>query len=113
VGGRVELQLLTTLRCNFKCSYCSLGVGEVLASIDGGEAYSWCRGNCMKNLYNGYVKKNERYRDNVVDPICELIRFMGREINKRSPQAWFDQATLPVRKQITDCEVYEYVEIMP
>lgn len=49
----------------------------------------------------------------MIDPICELIRFMVRKIDKRNPQAWFDQATLPVRKQITDCEVYEYVEIMP
>ena len=32
VGGRVELQLLTTLKCNLKCSYCSLGVGDVLGS---------------------------------------------------------------------------------
>lgn len=32
VGGRVELQLLTTLKCNLKCSYCSLGVGEVLGT---------------------------------------------------------------------------------
>ncbi len=79
----------------------------------GCEAYSWCRGNCMKNLYIGYVKQDERYRRNVVEPICELIRFMGREIDKHQPQAWFEQATLPVRKQIMDCEVYEYVEIMP
>lgn len=77
------------------------------------EAYAWCRGNCMKNMYNAYVKKDERYRVNVVEPICELIRFMGREIDQRNPQAWFDRATLPVRKQIMDCEVYEYVEIMP
>ena len=32
VGSRVELQLLTTLKCNLKCTYCSLGVGEVLGS---------------------------------------------------------------------------------
>jgi sulfatase maturation enzyme AslB (radical SAM superfamily) len=32
VGNRVELQLLTTLKCNLKCTYCSLGVGEVLGS---------------------------------------------------------------------------------
>ena len=32
IGGRVELQLLTTLKCNLKCSYCSLGVGDVLGS---------------------------------------------------------------------------------
>lgn len=79
----------------------------------GCEAYSWCRGNCMKNLYLGYVKQDERYRRNVVEPICGLIRFMGREIDRHQPQAWFERATLPVRKQIMDCEVYEYVEIMP
>lgn len=77
------------------------------------EAFSWCRGNCMKNLHLGYVKQDERYRTHVVEPICELIRFMGREIDKRDPQAWFDRATIPVRKQVMDCEVYEYVEIMP
>ena len=32
VGGRVELQLLTTLKCNLKCTYCSLGVGDALGS---------------------------------------------------------------------------------
>jgi uncharacterized protein len=29
---RVEVQVLTTLRCNLRCSYCSLGAGEVLGS---------------------------------------------------------------------------------
>jgi uncharacterized protein len=77
------------------------------------EAFSWCRGNCMKNLYLGYVKQDVRYRTNVTAPICELIRFMGREIDKRDPQTWFDQDTIAVRKQIMDCEVYEYVEVMP
>jgi hypothetical protein len=67
----------------------------------------------MKNLYLGYVKQDARYRANVVDPICELIRSMGREIDKRDPQAWFAQATLAVRRQVMDCEVYEYVEVMP
>jgi radical SAM protein with 4Fe4S-binding SPASM domain len=79
----------------------------------GCEAFSWCRGNCMKNLYLGYEKKDERYRSNVVEPICELLKFIGREIDRHDPQTWFANATLPVRKQITDCEVYEYVEIMP
>ena len=77
------------------------------------EAFAWCRGNCMKNLYLGYVKKDERYRGNVVDPICELVRFMGREIDRHDPAAWFAAAALPVRRQVTDAEVYEYVEIMP
>jgi len=77
------------------------------------EAYGFCRGNCMKNLYLAYVKKDEDYRREVVEPICELVRFMGKEIDRHHPQQWFAAASLPVRKQITDCEVYEYVEIMP
>jgi radical SAM protein with 4Fe4S-binding SPASM domain len=77
------------------------------------EAFSWCRGNCMKNLHLAYVAQDSRYRENVVEPICELIRFMGAEIDRRDPQAWFDRATLPVRKQLMDCEIYEYVEVMP
>jgi uncharacterized protein len=77
------------------------------------EAYAWCRGNCMKNLYLGYVKKDERYRANVVEPICELVRFMGREIDRHDPHAWFAEAALPVRGRLVDAEVYEYVEIMP
>ncbi|MBK7059451.1 MAG: SPASM domain-containing protein [Rubrivivax sp.] len=77
------------------------------------EAMSWCRGNCMKNLYLGYVKNDLRYRRNVVDPICELLRFLGREIDRHDPKAWFAALPLPLRRQITDCEVYEYVEVMP
>jgi radical SAM protein with 4Fe4S-binding SPASM domain len=77
------------------------------------EAYAWCRGNCMKNLYLGYVKNDRRYRANVVEPICSLLRFIGREIDSHDPQAWFARLPLPLRRQITDCEVYEYVEVMP
>ena len=79
----------------------------------GCEAFAWCRGNCMKNLYLGYVKQDQRYRANVAEPICDLIRFMGREIDQRDPQAWFERASSAVREQIMDCEVYEYVEVMP
>lgn len=77
------------------------------------EAYGFCRGNCMKNLHLAYVKKDEDWRREVVEPICELVRFMGEEIDRHDPNAWFAQASLPVRKQVSDCEVYEYVEIMP
>ena len=77
------------------------------------EAQPWCRGNCMKNLYLAYVKDDERYRTNVVEPICDLVRFLGREIDRHDPHAWYAKAPLNVRKTLRDCEVYEYVEIMP
>ena len=77
------------------------------------EAFGWCRGNCMKNLWLAYVKGDERYRTQVVEPICELIRFMGREIDRHDPAGWFARLPLPVRRRLTDAEVYEYVEVMP
>ncbi len=80
---------------------------------EGCEALSWCRRNCMKNLYLGYVKNDVRYRRNVVEPICELLRFIGCEIDRHDPRDWFSKATIPVRKELTSAEVYDYVEIMP
>lgn len=77
------------------------------------EAQAWCRGNCLKNLYLAYVKGDNNYRSKVVEPICELVRFMGREIDRHDPHAWYAKAPLDVRKALRDCEVYEYVEIMP
>ncbi len=79
----------------------------------GCEAYAWCRGNCMKNLYLGYVKNDLRYRRNVVEPICGLLRFIGREVDRHGPREWFARLPPRLQRQITDCEVYEYVEVMP
>ncbi len=77
------------------------------------EAFSWCRGNCMKNLYRAYVQGDVCYRQNVVEPICALIRFMGEEIDRNRPMDWFSGLAPSVRRQLTDCEIYEYVEVMP
>ena len=76
-------------------------------------AFGYCRRNCMKNLHLAYVKGDVTYRSNVVEPICDLVRFLGEEVDRHDPHAWYARMPLPVRKAIADCEVYEYVEIMP
>ena len=76
-------------------------------------AYPWCRGNCMKNLHRAYVEGDAHYRCKVVEPVCELVRFMGEEVDRRDPLAWWVEAPLKVRKELSDAEVYEYVEVMP
>jgi radical SAM protein with 4Fe4S-binding SPASM domain len=80
---------------------------------EGCEAFTWCRRNCMKNLHLAYARGDEAYRRDVTDPICELVRHLGREIDRRDPAAWYQRASLAVRKEVRDCEVYEYVEVMP
>ena len=77
------------------------------------DAYAFCRGNCMKNLHVAYVRKDDDYRRQVVEPVCELVKFLGEEIDRRDPVAWYANAPLALRKEIADCEVYEYVEVMP
>lgn len=76
-------------------------------------AFHFCRRNCMKNLYLAYVKGVDDYRRNVVEPVCDLVRFLGEEVERHDPRAWFARAPLAVRNAVTSCEVYEYVEIMP
>ena len=76
-------------------------------------AHHFCRGNCMKNLYLAYVKRNDGWRRNVVEPVCGLIRFMGEEVDRHDPHRWFAQAPLPLRKKLTDAEIYEFCEVMP
>jgi uncharacterized protein len=77
------------------------------------DAYSFCRGNCMKNLHVAYVRKDEDYRRNVVEPVCELLKYLGDEIDRHDPRGWFARAPLGLRDLIANCEVYEYVEVMP
>ena len=80
---------------------------------DNCDAFGFCRGNCMKNLYRAYVENDESYRREVVEPICSLVRFMGEEIDRHNPKSWFGRAPLAVRDRVANNEVYEYVEIMP
>ena len=76
-------------------------------------AFAYCRGNCMKNLHLAYVKGDNAYRTNVVEPICDLVRYLGEEVDRHDPHAWFARAPLAVRDQLSSCPVYEYVEVMP
>lgn len=76
-------------------------------------AYAFCRGNCMKNLHVAYVQRDDEYRRHVVEPVCELVKFLGEEIDRHDPHAWYAKAPLAVRKEVANCEVYEYVEVMP
>lgn len=76
-------------------------------------AFGFCRYNCMKNLYRGYIHGDHDYRVNVVEPICDLVRFLGEEIDRHDPQQWYASASPAVRQEIDDCPIYQYVEIMP
>ena len=76
-------------------------------------AFAFCRRNCMKNLHLAYVKGDQAYREKVVEPICDLVRFMGEEVDRHDPRAWYARMPLAVRELVAGCAVYEYVEVMP
>jgi len=76
-------------------------------------AHHFCRGNCMKNMYRAYVKNDTAWRENVTEPTCDLIRFMGAEVDRHDPRGGYVRATLPQRKKLADAEIYEFCEVMP
>lgn len=80
---------------------------------EGCEAFGWCRRNCMKNLYVAYVRDDSEYRHGVVEPVCELLRFLGREIDRHDPQRWFASAPEDVRAEIQRSPLYQFVEVLP
>lgn len=79
----------------------------------GCSAWSFCRGNCMKNLHLAYVRGNDDWRHQVTEPVCELIRHLGDEVDRHDPQAWFERAPAALRERLTGAPIYEYCEVMP
>ncbi len=76
-------------------------------------AHHYCRGNCMKNMHLAYVKNETNWRRKVTEPICDLIRFMGEEVDRYDPHGWYAKAPLPVRNRLVNAEIYEFCEVMP
>lgn len=77
------------------------------------EAFAFCLRNCMKNLHRAYVENDVHYRASVVEPVCELVRFIGSEVDRHGAQAWYAKAAQTARRELADCEIYDFVEIMP
>ena len=77
------------------------------------EAFEWCRGNCMKNLYVAYVLKDNDYRREVVEPVCDLVKYLGRKIAEGDPVAWFNKLSPDDKLLVTDAPIYDFVEIIP
>jgi len=76
-------------------------------------AYHYCRGNCMKNMHLAYVKNDMSWRAQVTEPTCDLIRFMGEQVDRHDPHGWYARAPLPVRNRLANAEIYEFCEVMP
>ncbi len=77
------------------------------------EAQAWCRGNCMKNLWMGYVRKDDAWRRGITDPVCELVRHLGQTIDRYPLADWYAALPETLQREILDCPIYDYVEIMP
>ena len=77
------------------------------------EAVEWCRGNCMKNLYIAYVLKNDSYRTEVVEPVCELVKYLGSRMVEGDPVKWFNKLSAKDKQLVISAPIYDFVEIIP
>ena len=77
------------------------------------EAYSYCRQNCLKNLHVAYTQNDMMFRANITEPICELVKHLGKLVDSHNIEAWYGRQSSSIKQEILMCSVYEYVEIMP
>jgi radical SAM protein with 4Fe4S-binding SPASM domain len=77
------------------------------------EAYKWCRHTCIKNLHVAYTLGDINHRIGITEPVCELTRFLGQEIDKHDLASYFKELTPADQEHLKNAAVYDYVEIMP
>ena len=88
VGHRVEVQVLTTLKCNLRCSYCSLGVGEVLGSQQ--------KASYSVEQLAAFVDKHLQGKEvyfTLYGGEPTLNKAFGRELMERFPNSRFNMQT--------------------
>jgi uncharacterized protein len=76
-------------------------------------AFKFCQYNCMKNLHRAYISNDVEWRTKVVEPICELMRYIGNEIESYDLIKWFSKLEAEYQYQITECSTYKCTEIVP
>ena len=77
------------------------------------EAQRWCRVNCRKGLFRAYVYREQEYRAKVVDPICETVKFLGREIAKHDLRKWYSHLSDLDQNELRRSKLYDYTEVIP
>lgn len=75
------------------------------------EEFSWCRTNCRKNL--GIAVTDKEYAKAVTEPICDLIRYIGKRIDEHNPAEWFAKLPVKEREKLLEASIYQYVEVLP
>lgn len=77
------------------------------------EAFGVCRTNCVKGFDQSYVMNDSLYKETVVDSNCELIQYMYALFTKGDLVKWYSALPLSDKRELINCPIYEYVEVMP
>jgi len=76
-------------------------------------AYDVCRINCVKGFHQCYIETDEHYKETVLDISCLMIQHLYDVFTSRDLAKWWDNLPLLDRREILNCPIYEYVEVMP
>ena len=77
------------------------------------EVFSWCKGNCMKNMWTAYVLKDDKYRTEVVEPCCELVKYLGKSMQRYDIKSWFNSLSEENKDFLLHAPIYDRVEMIP
>lgn len=76
-------------------------------------AYDVCRVNCVKGFHQCFVDVDEHYKETVLDISCLLIQHIYDSFKSRDLISWWVGLSTRYKREILNCPIYEYVEVMP
>jgi len=76
-------------------------------------AFDVCRMNCIKGLHQCFIEGDTYYKETALDASCSMIRHMYRLFTEYDLVKWYTSLSMDYRRELLNCPIYEYVEIMP
>lgn len=77
------------------------------------EAFGVCRTNCLKGMHQKYIEGDSVYGETVVDSGCILIQHLYDLFMQEDLELWYSLLSLQDKRELLNCPIYEYVEVMP
>jgi len=76
-------------------------------------AFDVCKVNCVKGFHQCYVETDELYKKTVLDSSCSFIVYLYELFKKRDLVGWYTNLTIDDKRELLNCPIYEYIEVMP
>ena len=76
-------------------------------------AFDVCRVNCVKGFHQCYIETDKIYKSMVLDSCCSFILYLYKLFKEKDLVGWYTNLTINDKRELLNCPIYEYIEVMP